>query len=144
MYKALDLSKYIVNKCIAENSPISNLQLQKILYYIQEDFIKGGSEAFSDNIEAWQFGPVVPNVYYYYCGNGSMPISDAFNTSSIQEGDKKRIDPIVRKKRRLSPWALVADTHTPGGPWATVYNGGKGERQVIPVELIKKWVNNGH
>lgn len=31
--------------------------------------------AFPDAIEAWQFGPVVPNVYYYYCGFGAMPIS---------------------------------------------------------------------
>ena len=28
-----------------------------------------------DNIEAWQFGPVVPNVYDHYCGYGAMPIS---------------------------------------------------------------------
>ena len=63
MYSALELSKYIVTKCINDGEPISNLQLQKILYYIQRDFLRQGEAAFSDTIEAWQFGPVVPNVY---------------------------------------------------------------------------------
>lgn len=29
MYAALDLSKYIVSKCIKDSHPVSNLQLQK-------------------------------------------------------------------------------------------------------------------
>ena len=39
MYKAMELSTYIVSKCIKEDCPISNLQLQKILYYIQKAFL---------------------------------------------------------------------------------------------------------
>lgn len=34
MYTALDMAKYIIDKCTKDRSPISNLQLQKILYYI--------------------------------------------------------------------------------------------------------------
>ena len=52
MYSALELSKYIVTKCINDGKPISNLQLQKILYYIQRDFLKQGEPAFSATIEA--------------------------------------------------------------------------------------------
>ena len=51
MYTAIDLSKYIVSKCIHERQPISNLQLQKILYYIQKDFLSRGEIAFSDDID---------------------------------------------------------------------------------------------
>ena len=40
MYVALDLSKYIISKCVRDGHPISNLQLQKILYYIQVYFLK--------------------------------------------------------------------------------------------------------
>lgn len=54
MYNAIDLSKYIVSKCVIDGHPISNLQLQKILYYIQKDFLQRDEVAFSDNIEAWQ------------------------------------------------------------------------------------------
>lgn len=40
MYKALDISKYIINKCVNDEKYISNLQLQKILYFIQKEFLK--------------------------------------------------------------------------------------------------------
>jgi uncharacterized phage-associated protein len=48
--------------CGTDQHPISNLQLQKILYYIQKTFLENGMVAFDDEIEAWKFGPVVPAV----------------------------------------------------------------------------------
>ena len=113
MYTAIDLSKYIVLKCIQDEHPISNLQLQKILYYIQKDFLSRDDLAFSDSIEAWQFGPVVPNVYYYYCGYGAMPISSIHEIYEVDSEDKSRIDAIVEEKRRLDPWTMVAETQLP-------------------------------
>lgn len=35
MYSAVDLAKYIINKCVKDEVPISNIQLQMILYCIQ-------------------------------------------------------------------------------------------------------------
>lgn len=66
MYSALNIAKYIIDKCTRERYPVSNLQLQKILYYIQREFLQLGTKAFSEEIEAWQFGPVVPAVYRQY------------------------------------------------------------------------------
>ena len=47
-YSAVDLSKYIVYKCITDGRPISNMQLQKILYYIQREFLKNDRIAFAE------------------------------------------------------------------------------------------------
>ena len=48
-YSAVELSKYIITKCAKENKPISNLQLQKILYFIQKEYLqKKGVPAFDD------------------------------------------------------------------------------------------------
>lgn len=138
MYKALDLAKYIVYKCIKDNHPITNLQLQKILYYIQKDFLKNDKFAFFDDIEAWQFGPVVPNVYYYYCGYGAMPISFAHENYEIYPNDKECIDSIIENKRILDPWIMVAETHKANGAWDRIYNKGKGNHHVIPTDLIKE------
>lgn len=135
---SLDLAKYIVTKCVNENCPISNLQLQKILYYIQEWSLKNtGEPIFPDDIEAWQFGPVVPKVYYYFCGFGAMPISSNYSNSMILE-NKPEIDSIIESKRILKPWDLVAETHRSGGAWDQIYNDGKGNRMIIPVELIRE------
>ena len=138
MYTAIDLSKYIVLKCIQDEHPISNLQLQKILYYIQKDFLSRDDLAFSDSIEAWQFGPVVPNVYYYYCGYGAMPISSIHEIYEVDSEDKSIIDAIVEEKRRLDPWTMVAETHKENGAWDQIYKNGLGNHQIIPTDLIKK------
>ena len=137
MYKAMELSTYIVSKCIKEDCPISNLQLQKVLYYIQKAFLDRGDRAFSDNIEAWQFGPVVPNVYDHYCGYGAMPISFSSIKYDVAKEDKQLIDSIVESKRVLAPWDLVEETHKKGGAWDKTYKNGSGSHEVIPTELIK-------
>lgn len=139
MYTAVDLSKYIVNKCIADSHPISNLQLQKILYYIQVEFLRRGQPAFRDPIEAWQFGPVVPNAYYYFCGFGAMRITECYNGAAQPLGeDKNIIDEIVLEKSAMNPWQVVADTHKPGGAWDRIYRDGEGNHQIIPLAIISE------
>ena len=74
-YNAIDLARYIISKCSKEQCPISNLQLQKILYYIQVEWLSKNNEPlFNNDICAWQFGPVVPDVYYLYNGYGASKI----------------------------------------------------------------------
>lgn len=136
-YSAVELSKYIITKCARENKPISNLQLQKILYFIQKEYLqKKGTVAFDDPIEAWQFGPVVPHAYYRFCGYGGMPIRTEY-ISDIKQDDKSGIDSIVEEKRSLDPWDLVKETHKAGSAWDYVYAHGNGNRRLIPVNLIK-------
>ena len=139
MYKAMDLANYIVDKCIKDNVPITNLQLQRILYFIQKDFLKRGSPAFSDYIEAWGFGPVVPNVYFCFCGFGAMPILFiSRDTVPNLSTDKNIIDNIVENKRSLTPWEIAKETSKITGAWSKVYDNGKGSQRIIPVDLIKE------
>ena len=111
MYSAKELSKYIINKCTIDEEYISNLQLQKILFYIQEYYLKKEKRAiFADEIYAWQFGPVVPEVYYEFCGYGAMPIYNEYNVE-IDNEDRRIIDNIIEAKREMKPWQLVEETH---------------------------------
>lgn len=137
MYNAIDLAKYIVTECYSKENPISNLQLQKILYFVQRDFLLRDDIAFLESIEAWQFGPVVPVVYYHFCGYGAMPITDKYSVN-ISEEDKTYIDKIVDEKSAMNPWDLVAETHKPNGAWEKVYDNGAGNHNVISIELIKE------
>lgn len=138
-YTAMDWAIYIVKKCIEDHHPISNLQLQKILYFIQREYLKTGKgPAFVDDFEAWQFGPVVPAVYYNYCGNGALPISMEFNTPSIQSEDISNVRSIIEHLRNLDPWLLVEATHKPGGAWDQIFQNGAGNHQIIPIDLIRK------
>lgn len=137
---ALNIAKYTVNKCAEEGQPISNLHLQKILYFIQREFLKNDRIAFSDRIEAWQFGPVVPDVYYHYCGFGAMRINRNYSVSldNFNERDLDMLDCIIAEKSRIFPWDLVEETHEKGKAWDIIFRDGDGNKDVIPTELIRE------
>ena len=136
MYDALDIAKYIVSKCINEKSPITNLQLQRILYIIQKDFLKRGSPAFADSIEAWGFGPAIPRVYYHFGTFGAEPITFIFDSPSINPLDALRIMDVVRTKRDYDPYDLSQETLD--NAWAQTYKNGEGNRQKIPLDALIK------
>lgn len=123
MYTAMQIAHYIIEKCTQDDKAISNLQLQKILYYLQKNALQKdvNKPLFSDDFVAWQFGPVIEEVYYNYCSFGSMPIRRIYN-ENISNLVKMMIDPIIVKKRILNPWDMVAETHKAGGAWDYVYS----------------------
>lgn len=140
MRSALALSKYIIGLCTVEKKPISNLQLQKILYYIQREFLRKGTEAFPEEIQAWQFGPVVPVVYKNYCAFGSRSISMQYtiDVDDYLPGEICLINRIVRVKREKNPWELVRETHQRGRAWSITYSHYGNTNATISKELIKR------
>ena len=77
MYTAIEIANYITEYEHSQNRSISNLKLQKLLYFVQAQFFRElGEPCFSDKIEAWSFGPVVVNVYHAYKIYGSMDITE--------------------------------------------------------------------
>lgn len=136
MYSAMQIAKYAINKCTIDEHPISNLQLQKILYYIQRDLLQNGMDGFDDEIQAWQFGPVVPEVYRQYCGFGAIPIRMKYDVKITPEY-MDIINPIIEQKRRLNPWDMVNDTHQQGKAWSLTYQDGLGSYSVISKDLIR-------
>lgn len=79
-YTAMDIANYIVwyvNED-AENplSDLTHLKLQKILYYIASTYFKEThTRLFSEDIQKWQYGPVVKEVYHEFKGFGFHHIS---------------------------------------------------------------------
>ena len=39
-YEAIEIAKYIINKCTVDGCPVSNLQIQKILYFLQKHYLQ--------------------------------------------------------------------------------------------------------
>ena len=76
MLNAQDVAKYfltLVNE--DEGDFMSNLKLQKLLYYAQGfNMALFGSPLFSEKIEAWTYGPAVPDVYHTYKQYGNRPL----------------------------------------------------------------------
>lgn len=138
-YTAIDIAKYIINKCTLDGVPISNLQLQKMLFYVQKHFLQTSSALFDDDFEAWQFGPVIPSVYYQYCGHGAVPIKMIYpiKLENLNRDEIENIDNIINEKRIKNPWDLVMETHKKGGAWYRTYDNGFGNRDIIPKDNIR-------
>lgn len=116
---AIFLSNYVISLFEERNIPVTNLKLQKVLYYIQGYFYKNfGKSAFSDEIYNWQYGPVVPVVYYQYNDFGSTPLKSRFSLEdcSISDCEKRLITLIVDKCANISTSKLVSMTHSEN-PW---------------------------
>ena len=62
------LAQYIIWYANKRHIRISHMKLQKLLYFIQIEYItKYHALLFDDLIEAGRYGPVVKSVYYDYC-----------------------------------------------------------------------------
>lgn len=135
MINVLSLSNHIVSRFEEEGQPITNLKLQKILYYVQGYFFKiFGKEAFSEEIYCWQYGPVVPIAYYEYNAFGSKPLSSNFGYSIVLTAEEsKLIDLIIAKCQRISSSVLVDKTHREM-PWRNALSG-----QIITKQAIKSF-----
>lgn len=137
MRKAESVANYVIAYGMKIGHPVSNLQLQKILYYIQVHFLKKkGIPFFKDEIEAWQFGPVIPTVFYQYAAFGPAPIT-MFKTQKIdlKQEEKKDLKQIVKEKAILSLLEIVADTNKKGKAWDLYYK--VNERNVIPNKAME-------
>ena len=50
-FQVMDVARYIVNYCTEQNKPVSNLKLQKMLYYIWIEYHRRTNEyLFEENI----------------------------------------------------------------------------------------------
>lgn len=73
--KIFDVVQYILIEESKNNRTISNLRLQKYLYFCQ--FISlgvYGIELFDDEFEAWEYGPCIPKIYTRFKAYGSIGI----------------------------------------------------------------------
>lgn len=130
VYKAMDVAKYVIYYCIEHDIPISNLKLQKLLYFIQAIYlVQLKVPCFNDEIQAWDFGPVVPNVYHKFkqYGAGNIPYVNAeiYDVGNkIDDKDKKRIAIILEGFAHYRAIDLVKATHEQD-PWKNVYQKGQ-------------------
>ncbi|KAB1640040.1 Panacea domain-containing protein [Adlercreutzia muris] len=137
-YTAFDVSCHIVNTSIDANDPVSNLQLQKILYFVQVGYFSEKSKwLFEDDFEAWQYGPVVPGIYRLFSiwGGGKITRKPTAPHKQISSEDSCVIDPIIKVCRAKAPWALVEQAHAEGSPWKRTMDL-RGDSAIISKDLI--------
>lgn len=113
---------------------ITPLKLQKLLYYIQGMALRiYGKPAFSNSISAWQYGPVVEEVYQQY--KGRNPIVTPKTDYEVCDGLKKIIELVVSSYGQIEAGSLIDLTHDED-PWINSVNSG-----TISIDFIKEYFN---
>ena len=131
----LDIAMYIIQKCIEDRKPITNRQLQTILYYIQIEYYKENRTfLFNEDFEAWQSGPTIPLVYYRFCANGFKPITFFMSNKNInvEKDTRNIIDPIIEKYQDIKNDKITKKDNA----WSFVYNNGTGYKEIIKKEIL--------
>ena len=116
---------------------ISNLKLQKLLYYCQGfSLALHNKPLFNERIEAWQYGPVVPDVYHNYKSfsyNAIMPDENFDYSKHITEEEFALIREVYDVYGQFSALKLMTMTHNEL-PWSeTKIN------QVIQHDILQKY-----
>lgn len=137
-YSANDIAEYVIEYCNKHNLSISNLRLQRLLYFIQAYFLmqsKGERAAFSDDIEAWDVGPVIPNVFNKYkrFGTGQIPYYDGSYADMFPDDNRNYIEDVIEYFKDKSSVYMMEITHRQK-PWSSAYN--RNTNNTISIETI--------
>ena len=125
--------------CERSDWMLTNLELQKMLYLAQMVFMgqNNGERLFNGIFEAWDYGPVVPDVYSQVRAFGSAPIKNVFHVAGSISDDARRtmLEQAYDQLSTKTAGQLVNITHWSKGAWAKNYRPGvKGI--IIPDEDI--------
>lgn len=138
MFKAIELAPFVINWCNKNGFSITNLKLQKLLYFLQGEYsFLSGDKLIEDDFYAWQLGPVVPSVYYSYALYSSLPLPDQEMKIEIEEKCKNNISNILDKYARKTTWDLVDLSHSQT-PWKFNYEI-FGDKSLIPYQSIEDY-----
>ena len=102
---------------------ISNLKLQKLLYYAQAWHLALYDEPlFRDRIEAWVHGPVVPPVFGAFKHNGWQPIYSTVGSAVLPDRFEPHLTEVVKVYGGFTATELERMTHQES-PWKEARGG---------------------
>jgi uncharacterized phage-associated protein len=139
---AATVARYIVRFFQEAGDPVSNLKLQKLLYYCQGWHLAiRGSVLFEDRLEAWVHGPVQPSVYGTYKHNRWMAITGDVDAAQLDADEKSVVDEVLEVYGADSGYELELRTHMEA-PWVQARDGiprDQESRALITTDSMKKY-----
>ena len=133
----------VANRFLAKASeigkPLTPMQLLKLVY-LAHGWMLGlyGRPLISDDVEAWQYGPVIPKLYNAIRHFKNSPVVGPLKASdsALDADEADIVDQTFEIYGSKTGPALSRLTHMPGGPWEMVYERGSFGTD-IPNEIIE-------
>ena len=137
-YDAREVANFVLDQCSASGREISNLSLQKIVYFCHSwSLAILGRPLFREQFEAWPLGPVMPYLYREFRDFGDRPITARAMKLNKSNGLKSvaeyafsadvmdLLKQTTETYSKLTPFQLVELTHAANGPWEQVWHHNK-------------------
>lgn len=139
-YTGLDIANFFVQlACDLQDGSMDNLKVNKMVYYAQAwSIAKNKRLLFDEDIQAWDYGPVIPSVYHAYksCGKNSIAEpQEHFDESRLSAEDLELLIDVYQTYGKYTGRALIDMTHSPDEPWKHVYR--YGQNNPISVSLLR-------
>jgi uncharacterized phage-associated protein len=141
------LTAHIAARFIVRSTsePVSNLKLQKLLYYAQGWHLGlHGTPLFSDEIQAWIHGPVVPSVFFSFRHFRWNPIEVPADLINIEDSKAAHIQSVFKAYGEFSATQLEALSHDES-PWLEARKGlapNEPSKSVITKDSMRVFFNN--
>ena len=141
MVGIFNLSKTV---CKISGWNLTHLKLQKVLYILQMYHLgRFGSPLFFGSFEAWDYGPVEPNLYRVLCGFGSDPLPEwaflEYETIADEDKNLAFIEEVLSVILCRGVSFLVAFTHDELGAWRKVYKRGEKHTPITNEDIIEEY-----
>ncbi|NUQ82954.1 MAG: SocA family protein [Bacteroidetes bacterium] len=142
MYNPIQIANFFILKAKEENIKVGHLKLQKLLYYAYGWYlaVKGSaqSQLFSEPIQAWKYGPVVPSIYHECKSYGDEIITEPLKKKPhfaniygytevdppTDAEDVEFLEKVWRTYKNFTGFQLSDATHSEGSPWHIATEGG--------------------
>ena len=142
-YPAMTIAKWFIAWAEAEEEELSNMKLQKLLYYAQGHHLaRYGKPLFAEPMQAWSHGPVVPHVYRAFMAFGPNPIqlpdSDPFTWAEVDPATTEFLGEVWNTYGGYSAGRLRTMTHNEA-PWRVSWREGDDRGAVIPDDELRHY-----
>lgn len=124
------------------DTTLTPMQLMKLVYIAHGwSLAILDRDLFSDKIEAWKYGPVIPTLYQATKRFGREPIPfhliEDDEPSPLEQDVQEFLEDVFSKYGHLSGISLSNLTHRPGSPWDQRFRDGVMNIE-IPDDLIRE------
>lgn len=147
MLHAIDVANFFIDMANANSEVedfMTNLRVNKLLYFSQAwSLVRRGKPLFSEELQAWKYGPVVPCVYQTFKPCGKEPISSVsgdYSPEVFSCDELELLIDVIREYGKYSTPALVEMTHAVGTPWTDIYV--PDSNNVITQDSLSKYFSN--
>lgn len=124
-----------------QDRSLTPLQLLKMTY-IAHGWMLGLLQRplISNQIQAWKYGPVIPDLYHRLKGYGGGNVTSelgglSFGVSDLDATEKHLVAQVYDIYGKMTGVQLSQLTHQPGTPWHTAWETG-GQNAIISNDLI--------